>query len=80
MVTMPAKRHVAFAVERPGFDRVSRRQSISSRLAYSMGKDPATATDRDWFEASALAIRDRLVDRWMTTMRSYYEQDRKRVY
>ena len=45
-----------------------------------MGKDPATATDRDWFEASALAIRDRLVDRWMTTMRSYYEQDRKRVY
>lgn len=69
-----------FEVEAPGWDRASMRRSISSRLVFSMGKDPRTATARDWFQASALAIRDRLVERWMATMRSYYETDRKRVY
>jgi starch phosphorylase len=77
---MPASSKSHFHVEAPGYDRESLRRSISSRLVYSEGKDPLTATTRDWFEASALAIRDRLVNRWMATMRSYYATDAKRVY
>ena len=60
---MPASSKSHFHVEAPGYDRESLRRSISSRLVYSEGKDPLTATTRDWFEASALAIRDRLVNR-----------------
>jgi starch phosphorylase len=45
-----------------------------------MGKDPITATPRDWFNTTAYAVRERLMERWMETMRSYYRSDAKRVY
>ncbi len=70
----------AFHFPTPGRSRESLRTSISARLVYSMGKDPLTATERDWFEAAALSVRDRLVERWMATMRSYYASGTKRVY
>jgi glycogen phosphorylase len=63
-----------------GRDREALRASIADRLVYSMGKDPLTATSRDWFHATAVAVRDRLVERWMDTMRAYYRADAKRVY
>ena len=61
-------------------DRTSLGQALSHRLMYSIGKDPITATTRDWFEATAYAVRERLIERWMETMRSYYHSDAKRVY
>ncbi|MGE3842587.1 MAG: glycogen/starch/alpha-glucan phosphorylase, partial [Vicinamibacterales bacterium] len=45
-----------------------------------MGKDPITATTRDWFNTTAYVVRERLIERWMETMRSYYRSDAKRVY
>ncbi|HQT26571.1 MAG TPA: glycogen/starch/alpha-glucan family phosphorylase, partial [Burkholderiales bacterium] len=63
-----------------GIDATSLRHSLANRLTYTIGKDPATATNRDWFHALAHVVRDRLVDRWMDTMRSYYRADAKRVY
>lgn len=62
------------------FDRNSIRDALDERLIYSVGKDALTATDRDWFMASAYVVRDRLIDRWMQTMSSYYEGNVKRVY
>ena len=41
------------------------RAPILDKLTYAVGKDPASASDRDWFIATALAVRDRIVDRWM---------------
>ena len=55
-------------------------QSLSHRLVYSVGKDNAMATPRDWFYATAYMTRDQLIERWMQTMRSYYVSDAKRVY
>ncbi len=55
-------------------------QSLSHRLVYSVGKDNAMATPRDWFYATAYMTRDQLIERWMQTMRSYYVTDAKRVY
>src|SRR4051794_41114747 len=40
------------------------RRSILEKLKYASAKTPETAKDRDWFFATALAIRDRIVDRW----------------
>jgi starch phosphorylase len=56
------------------------RARILDKLVYSVGKDPTNATRHDWFSATALAVRDRLIDAWMATTRRIYEQDQKRVY
>ena len=55
-------------------------KSILERLAYTVGKDPAHAVTRDWCVALSLAVRDRLVDRWMASTRRSYAEGRKRVY
>ena len=69
-----------FEYDKLGQDRASIRKSISNRLIYSLGKDPITATHRDWFHTMAYTVRERLIERWMETMRSYYRSDVKRVY
>ena len=66
--------------EKIGNDADSIKQSLLKRLTYSVGKDTITATDRDWFFTAAFVARDRLIDRWMETMRSYYINDTKRIY
>ena len=63
-----------------GRDRASLHRSLGNRLVYSIGKDPITATTRDWFLTTANVVRERLIERWMETMRSYYRADAKRVY
>ncbi len=54
--------------------------SLADHLIYSNSKYPIDATTRDWFQTTAYAVRDRLVERWMETMQRYYEQDVKRTY
>ena len=56
------------------------KQSILRRLVYSVGKDTDFAVPRDWCVALTLAVRERLMDRWMATTRSTYQSDVKRVY
>jgi len=56
------------------------KQSMANHLIFAIGKDPITATERDWFFTLAGVIRDRLIERWMETMRRYYNNDAKRVY
>ncbi len=63
-----------------GVDLASVKKSIANRLVFSVGKDEVMATTRDWFYATAFMTRDRLIERWMDTMRSYYVADAKRVY
>ena len=63
-----------------GMDTESIRKSMANRLEYTIGKDILTATTRDWFNVAAYVIRDRMMDRWMETMRTYYREDSKRVY
>ncbi len=56
------------------------KQSLTDHLLYSVGKDPLFATSRDWYLAAAFAMRDRMIDAWVPSMRSYYDNDVKRVY
>ncbi len=46
----------------------------------TLAKDKYTATARDNFTALAIAIRDRIVERWITTQQEYHRQNKKRVY
>jgi starch phosphorylase len=56
------------------------KDAILHKLTYSVGKDPIAATERDWFFAVALAVRDRVTNKWMESTRAAYAYNRKRVY
>lgn len=62
------------------FDSASIKNALDERLIYAVGKEPINATTRDWYMTAAYVVRDRLIDRWMQTMSSYYEANAKRVY
>ncbi len=53
---------------------------IVRKLAHSIGKHPATARGHDWLEATILAVRDRVIDRWLASVRDTYHSQEKRVY
>jgi starch phosphorylase len=53
---------------------------VQRRLTYTVGKDNAAASPRDWFVATALAARDRLVESWLASTARNYREDRRRVY
>ncbi|HWM45557.1 MAG TPA: glycogen/starch/alpha-glucan phosphorylase [Xanthobacteraceae bacterium] len=55
-------------------------QAIQSKLIYAVGRAPENARPHDWFMATAYAVRDRLVDRWLASQRRAFERRRKRVY
>ena len=55
-------------------------ESMAAHLTYSISKYSAMATTRDWFEIAARTARDRMAERWMETMQTYYREDPKRVY
>ena len=40
-------------------------RSIAEKLYYSIGRFPAVATRNDQYLAVALAVRDRLLERWL---------------
>src|SRR5438067_2501046 len=54
--------------------------SVLAKLTLAIGKDGAAATPRDWFVATALALRDRVIHRWLAVNRLSHAEGRKRVY
>ncbi len=74
--TVPVK----FEFDAPGRDLDSLKRSIANKLMFVVGKNPEAASQEDWLHAAAYAVRDQLVERWMTTTRAQYAQDAKRVY
>jgi len=61
-------------------DPAAIRAEILEKLAYSVGKDPIAAKRHDWLTATILALRDRIIDRWMDSTRAAYQAQAKRVY
>jgi glycogen phosphorylase len=49
-------------------------------LRHRVGKDERAALPHDWFTATALTLRDTIIDRWMESTRQTYEDGGKRVY
>jgi glycogen phosphorylase len=54
--------------------------SFTNHLLYSLAKDQYTATELDRYMSLALTVRDRLIERWISTQQRYYKKDAKRVY
>jgi glycogen phosphorylase len=56
------------------------KSAILAKLRLAMGKEASMATKHDWYMAAALALRDRIVHRWLTAEKQSYDEGRKRVY
>ncbi|MDX5630122.1 MULTISPECIES: glycogen phosphorylase [unclassified Brenneria] len=56
------------------------KHSIAYKLMFAIGKDPAIATKHDWLNATLLAVRDRMVERWLRSNRAQLSQDVRQVY
>ncbi|MEQ1629028.1 MAG: glycogen/starch/alpha-glucan phosphorylase [Gallionella sp.] len=55
-------------------------QLLTNHMTYTEGKVPKTATERDWYQASAHSVRDHLVEKMSQTINDNREKDPKRVY
>ncbi|WP_201094573.1 glycogen/starch/alpha-glucan phosphorylase [Thiocystis minor] len=62
---------------RTGLDSTSLKQAMLDHLHYSLGRLPAVATPANDYRALALAIRDRLQQRWIRTSETYVERGRQ---
>ncbi|SCK61627.1 starch phosphorylase [Variovorax sp. HW608] len=69
-----------FTYDHPDRDVAAFKRAVANKLIYAVGKDPVAASQDDWLHATALAVRDQIVERWMTTTRQIYAQRLKRVY
>jgi starch phosphorylase len=52
---------------RTGMHAAALRQAVTDHLRYTIGRLPAVATRHDYYRALALAVRDRMQDRWTRT-------------
>ena len=67
-IPVPSLDHIEF-VDTPK----ALREDILTRLFCQLGKFPAVANRNDWYLALALTVRDRLMRRWTTTARTYFQ-------
>ncbi|MEH2921889.1 glycogen phosphorylase [Samsonia erythrinae] len=56
------------------------KHSIAYKLMFAVGKDPSIASKHDWLNATLLAVRDRMVERWLRSNRAQLSQDVRQVY
>ncbi len=56
------------------------RLDFEHHLRYTLAKDRYTATQRDRYYALALAVRDRLIQRWLATQQTHHDKKVKRIY
>ena len=62
---------------RTGLGAAALKQAIVDHLHYSVGRLPSTAQPHDYYRALALAVRDRLQERWIDTIQTCYDLGRK---
>jgi glycogen phosphorylase len=68
---------------KPGPGQITRESLklwFKHHLKYTLVDDQYSATKSDHFTSLALSVRDHLVNRWLQTQQSYYENNVKRVY
>ena len=72
-----------FQLPQPPIDELALaeiKSAILAKLTLAIGKEATQATKHDWYKASALALRDRIVHRWLVSEKESYDAGRKRVY
>jgi glycogen phosphorylase len=77
----PAKRRIPSPPARlpARIDPEQFRRDLLDHLLYTCVKEPGDAAPVDLYRSMAHSVRDRLVQRWLATQRTYVERDVKRV-
>ncbi|HTT36385.1 MAG TPA: glycogen/starch/alpha-glucan phosphorylase [Burkholderiales bacterium] len=65
--------------ERSSFNKEALKRAFLDKLFYMQGKFPALATKRDYYLALAYLVRDRLLQRWVSTAEAYTMQRSRTV-
>ncbi|HYH40500.1 MAG TPA: glycogen/starch/alpha-glucan phosphorylase [Burkholderiales bacterium] len=78
---MPAEDPIASAPDGAptGADKEALKREFLDSLFYMQGKFPAIATRRDYYLALSYVVRDRLLQRWVSTAAEYTEQRSRTV-
>ncbi len=76
----PSGEVVIIEDDRTGMHPVTLERAVLDHLQFTRMKDLSSATRLDVYHAIAHAVRDRLVQRWIHTQRTYTERNVKRVY
>jgi starch phosphorylase len=74
------KKQADWFVSTKGMTKQALKLSFQTNRQYTLSKDQYTATMHDNFMALSLAIRDRLVERWIKTQQGYHKKNVRRVY
>ena len=62
---------------RAGLSADALRQAVEEHLRYSIGRPAALLEPRHYYQALALAVRDRMQDRWINTTQTYLDLSSK---
>jgi glycogen/starch/alpha-glucan phosphorylases len=71
---------IAVEDDRTGTSVETLKRAFADNLFYIQGKYASIATANDYYMALAYTVRDRLLSRWLRTMKTYEEQNVKSVY
>ena len=69
-----------FFLDNPKYNIKTLEESFAEHLEYSLVKDRSTVSILDSYKALALAIRDRLINKWIRTQHEYKIKDVKKVH
>ncbi|MGC1772208.1 MAG: glycogen/starch/alpha-glucan phosphorylase, partial [Pseudolabrys sp.] len=78
MAATPQLMHRTFS--RRDSQEAELRDAIQAKLAHAIGKTREAATDADWYHATALAVRDRVINIFLQARAETKRQKKKRVY
>lgn len=65
--------------DRTGMGKDTLKRAFFDHLFYTLGKDKSLATVRDYYVALSHTVRDRLLQRWFKTLKTYLEKEVKVV-
>jgi starch phosphorylase len=66
--------------DRTGLSVETLKRAFADNLFFIQGKYDSIATPKDYYMALSYTMRDRLLQRWLKTMKTYAEQNVKQVY
>ncbi|WP_075182542.1 glycogen phosphorylase [Pantoea sp. 1.19] len=69
-----------FSYAAPTLSVEALKHSIAYKLMFTIGKDPSIANKHEWLNATLLAVRDRMVERWLRSNRAQHSQEVRQVY
>ena len=79
MTSRPAKEQ-DWSLSNKEMTQEALKRSFQTNRRYTLSKDQYTATMHDNFMALSLAVRDRIVERWIKTQQAYHQKNVRRVY